>query len=377
MVAPQPPVVAPVEESGHPASVTHGCCGDRAAMLGCHWTDPIGPRVRRRTEARRIGPIPCPRVTRRLLGILFVVACVFGAAAAAVVSTGAGAGRRSAPVAAPTDPARLCAAGAGTTVRVSVDVDGRARTALVHVPHRRRGQLPVVMALHGYGANGAFMERYSGLSRVADREGFAVVYPDADGPRWRISAAEAPTDVRFLDALLDRLDASGCLDDDRVSAVGVSNGGGMAARFACAGEDRLAGLVSVAGGYSSLPRCEATRPISVLEIHGTADPVVPYGGRPGDGAGDVMRWLYDWIRRDACPSAARRRTDRPGVQRLDWAPCRAGTSVAHLRLLGGLHAWPGAVPADAGPSFGVSAAEEAWDFLRGHRRASAVEADTH
>jgi polyhydroxybutyrate depolymerase len=179
--------------------------------------------------------------------------------------------------------------------------------------------------------------------------------------------------VRFLDELVDRLAVSGCVDDDRVSAVGVSNGGGMAARFACEADDRLAGLVSVAGGYSSLPRCTAQRPISVLEIHGTADAVVPYWGRAGDPQGGVVHWLTQWVRRDACPLGARRQSSGPSVQRLDWTPCRAGTSVTHLRLIGGQHAWPGADPPDRGPSFGVSAAEEAWSFLRGRRRASAVE----
>ena len=44
---------------------------------------------------------------------------------------------------------------------------------------------------------------------------------------------------------------------------------------------RLA-IAPVAGGYRSLPQCKPTRPLSVLEIHGTADPVVPYDGKPPD-----------------------------------------------------------------------------------------------
>jgi polyhydroxybutyrate depolymerase len=286
--------------------------------------------------------------------------------ALAVVLTGAvtwrgGSAPASRPDGSAVDAATACAARPGTTVRVSVAVDGQgARSALVHLPARRRGRIALVLALHGAYGNAAFMESYSGLSRLADRAGYGVVYPDAARPRWRIAAGEDDADVRFLDALLDRVLAGGCFDARRVSAVGVSNGAGMAARFACAGDDRLAGLVAVAGDYGPLPACAARRPLSVLEIHGTADAVVPYPGA-------VAGWLRQWVDRDACAPSPRSTRRRPNVLRLDWTGCRGGTSVAHLRLVGGAHAWPGGDPPDAGPQLGVSAADEAWEFLRGQR----------
>src|SRR3954462_12898134 len=197
---------------------------------------------------------------------------------------------RPAPAVQPADAATACRLPAGTTVRVSVAVEGQGlRSALVHLPRRRGGPLPLIVALHGAYGTGAFMERYSGLSRLADREGFAVVYPDAAGSFWRISAGGA--DVRFIDALLDRVRGGGCFDAGRVSAVGVSNGAGMAARFACAGDDRLAGVVAVAGAYGPLPACRARRPLSLLEIHGTADAVVPYRGTAQHPRDDVMGFV--------------------------------------------------------------------------------------
>jgi polyhydroxybutyrate depolymerase len=265
-----------------------------------------------------------------------------------------------------TDVSRACAVRPGTTARIAVAVEGQGtRTALVHVPRGRRGRVPLILALHGTGGSGAFMERYSGLSRLADRHGFGVVYPDSAGTSWRISAGEDGTDVKFLDALLDGVLSGGCFDARRVSAVGVSNGGGMVARFACAGDDRLAGIVAVAGGYGSLPPCRARRAVSVLEIHGTADHVVPYRGA-------VLQWVREWVAHDGCPRAARRTRRSASVLRLDWGPCRGGTAVAHLRLIGGAHAWPGADPPDPGPQLGVSASEEAWEFLRGRRLSPAA-----
>jgi polyhydroxybutyrate depolymerase len=282
---------------------------------------------------------------------------------------------RPAPAVQPADAATACRLPAGRTVRVSVAVEGqRSRSALVHLPRRRTARLPLIVALHGAYGNGAFMERYSGLSRLADREGFAVVYPDAAGSFWRISADENDADVRFIDVLLDRVLTGGCFDAARVSAVGVSNGAGMAARFACAGDDRLAGVVAVAGAYGPLPACRARRPLSLLEIHGTADAVVPYRGTPQDPRDDVMGFVRAWAGRDACRPAPRSTWQRAGVERFDWTGCRDATEVAHLRLIGGTHAWPGADPPDPGPRLGVSASEEAWKFLRDRRLAPAPSA---
>ena len=293
---------------------------------------------------------------RRLLRL----ALLAGALGFALAGLG-GAAPAPLPDASAADAATACSARPGTTVRVSVAVEGQGtRSALVHLPSRLPPRAPLILALHGAYGNGAFMERYSALSRLADREGFGVVYPDAAGPMWRISASEDGADVQFLDVLLDRVIAGGCFDSGRVSAVGVSNGAGMAARFACAGDDRLAGLVAVAGAYGPLPACQARRPLSVLEIHGTADAVVPYRA-------DVVGWVDAWARRDACPAVPQSTLQRQSVLRLDWTPCRDGTSVAHLRLVGGTHAWPGADPPDPGPQLGVSASDEAWEFLRGRR----------
>jgi polyhydroxybutyrate depolymerase len=276
------------------------------------------------------------------------------------------------------DAGKACAVSPNTTRRLSVAVAGQPRrSALVHLPPRRRAHMPLIVALHGAYGNGAFMERYSGLSRLADRGGFAVVYPDAAGPRWRIAAGEGGADVRFIDALLDRMLSAGCFDVTRVSAVGVSNGAGMAARLACAGDDRLAGLVAVAGDYARLPTCRARRPLSVLEIHGTADAAAPYHPAPQASGGGVLGWVTSWADRDGCSPVPRRTWQVARVLRLDWERCRDGSSVEHLQLVGGAHAWPGADPPDAGPQFGISATDEAWGFLRGRQRSAPLAEDHH
>jgi polyhydroxybutyrate depolymerase len=244
-----------------------------------------------------------------------------------------------------------------------VRTEDGVRTALLQMPRTARAQAPLVLAFHGTGANGPFMKGYSGLGSLAEREGFVVAYPtsERDPDQWSLDEnRRGDDDLALVDALIARLVDLGCADPTRVYAVGVSNGGRFATRLACDRSDRIAAVVSVAGA-EGVPRCAPDRPVSVLEIHGTADQVVPYRV--------VVPWLRAWARRDGCPRAARRQALGARVARLSWGPCRGGSQVVHLRIVGGRHQWPGASPPDPGPAAPLSAAEVAWRFLRGKRLA--------
>jgi len=294
------------------------------------------------------------------------------AVVAALVIFGATAGPGGAGTASSASPGCARPARGPGDLRVRIVVDGAVRTALLHVPRAALGQpAPLVVAFHGTGGSGPFMAGYAGLSRVADRAGFIVAYPSADAEQERWTAERpprpgAPDDVAFTRRLLDALLDGHCVDPTRVSAVGVSNGGSFVARLGCELSERLAAIAIVAGGFGEGSSCRPARAVSVLEVHGTDDPVVPYRGRE-DGEGSVTRWLAGWVQRDGCAPAGRRRMVAPRVQRTDWVGCRAGTSVAHLRIAGGRHQWPGATPPDPGPVSTISAAREVWRFLASRR----------
>jgi polyhydroxybutyrate depolymerase len=264
------------------------------------------------------------------------------------------------------DPAKTCDLHSGRTRAVAVNVEGQGeRTALVRLPaHRAKGPVPLVFALHGAYGSGAFMERYSGFSKLGDAEGFAVVYPDARNHFWTLQPGKGPDDVAFINTLLDRLLAGGCFDASRISVAGVSNGGGMAMRLGCEMSGRLAALAAVAGGYGSLPQCRPDHRLSVLEIHGTADSVVPYH----DPQGDVRTWLGKWVSRDSCKRRPVTRAFVARVTQYVWAPCRGGTVVEHLEIAGGQHGWPGATAPDPGPQVALSATKEAWAFFAPRQR---------
>ncbi|MGA2321176.1 MAG: PHB depolymerase family esterase [Solirubrobacteraceae bacterium] len=253
---------------------------------------------------------------------------------------------------------------------------GVERTAILHVPPAAAGQrLPVLVGLHG--AGGKFFQSYSGLSVLADSEGFIAVYPNPidkeDGHTfWNINDRQAeggPADVQFISDLLDYVESNLCVDTSRVYAAGVSNGGGMAARLACELSSRFAAIASIAGGYASLPPCRPTNPVSVVEVHGTGDSVVPYNGSPPDGSGAVRPWLWAWRRHDGCHGPPTTSRIAPRVERYDWSDCAEGAAVEHIEIFGGDHQLPGGLPPDSGQTSTVSATWLVWSFLRQHHQA--------
>lgn len=292
--------------------------------------------------------------------------CVVGLLAAAVAASGRG----QQPGATPRPSAGCTTDGlhAGDTV-MRVTVAGQVRTARVHLPRAALGHpAPLLLAFHGAGGTGRFMEGYSGLTAPLNAAGAVGVFPDAEDGRWRLDEDDAATDgdLAFARALLDALEATICVDARRVWATGVSNGGGFTARLACVMADRLAAVAVVAGGYSSLPDCRPSRPVSVLEVHGTADPIVPYRGSPRSGRrGAVRPWLDGWAQRNGCRAAPGLRRVAPRVDRFTWTGCRKGTTVAHVRIAGGVHQWPGASPPDAGPQVRFATAGQIWRFVSG------------
>jgi polyhydroxybutyrate depolymerase len=289
-------------------------------------------------------------------GVVVLALLVFGLGA-----TSAGRG--------PAERTVNCKASAAGTTPITISSGGLSRSAVVHVPPAGKAghPLPLVLAFHGAGANGGAMESYSGLSGVSDRHGFVVAYPSATGPRgyWNIAGprGKAPDDVQFAQDLISALEARLCLDPARIFATGVSNGGGMVARLGCELSGTLRAIAPVAGGYSSLPGCTPVRPISVLEIHGTHDWVVPYGGKGPARAGSARNYLRGWLARDHCPAHAARTVPARKVVRLLWAPCVNGTAVAHLKVIGGTHEWPESRPEQGDRSPAISASQAVWQFF--------------
>src|SRR5205807_3763917 len=90
---------------------------------------------------------------------------------------------------------------------------GRPRSYLLYVPPRydRAKPTPLVISMHGAAEWPAQQMNLSRWNRLAETQGFIVVYPSgSDVPKiWHVErSAGLMRDVRFISALIDTLEAS-------------------------------------------------------------------------------------------------------------------------------------------------------------------------
>lgn len=260
---------------------------------------------------------------------------------------------------------------------------GVTRTYHLHVPAGYDGvrRVPVVFSLHGFALTADFMTGYTRFDAVADREGFIVITPNGAGvsQRWNNRLdPEGADDVAFLGDLLTALESELCIDPKRVYAAGLSNGGGMALRLACALPDRIAAIATVAATYID---CDGSAPM--IAIHGSTDPVVPFGGRQGppERGGSlppVADAVASWATAAGCGAKAEAELLSSEVQREQWTGCCGDDGAVQLyTVIGGGHVWPGAYPVDLDAKPGeparvgyttrqLNASEVIWEFFEVH-----------
>ena len=174
----------------------------------------------------------------------------------------------------------------------SLTIDGVTRTFIAQLPETKPA--PLVIVLHGETQTGADMVRRTSWPLVARRDHFAVVYPDGLDQAWtdlragEERAGRGPPkhtdDVAFITKLVEKYVADGVADPKRVYITGISNGGAMTMTLVCARADLFAAAASVIMNLTeeSAQACHPSRPVPMLLMNGTADPLIPYDGGRGN-----------------------------------------------------------------------------------------------
>jgi polyhydroxybutyrate depolymerase len=238
---------------------------------------------------------------------------------------------------------------------------------------------PLVLLLHGYGANGILQEALLGYRRLVEEQGILLVAPDGtpDATKkqfWNATDAccdfygSGVDDVAYLTKLIDDISAAYAVDSKRVYLIGHSNGGYMSYRMACDRADRVAAIVSLAGStFADANACKPSEPVSVLQVHGDKDLTVRYGGFVGAGRrypGAVTTVEY-WAGYNGCQKTRTTLPERLDLdnlidgddtrqERLDGCP--AGVGVELWTIEGGSHL----------PSPTKAFADRTWAFFAAH-----------
>ncbi len=243
--------------------------------------------------------------------------------------------------------------------------------------YRKGTPAPLVILLHGYSGTSADVGSYIDLQPAADAKGFLYVRPngmkDSSGNQFW-NATDACCDLNgvgvddsgYLATLIGDLESRYSVDPRRIYVVGHSNGGFMAHRMACDHADLIAGIVSLAGAtFEDTSKCKPSTAVSVLQVHGTADEIIPYDGGSVGGAAFPAApvTVKDWATLDHCASGPTRGPELDLADRADsgksggnlpgpetgvqaYSGCRQGTSVELWTIKGAGHI-PGLTPAFA------------------------------
>lgn len=243
---------------------------------------------------------------------------------------------------------------------------------------------PVIVALHGGGGSADQFARSSRLSRPANRQGYAVIYPEGTGRAgtWNggyccgSAQRQGVDDLAFLDAVVADAARRFGLDGGRVYATGMSNGSIMAETWAARRPGRLRAVAGVAGTMDTA-RTRVAAPVPLLHIHGTQDDMVPYGG--GQGGSSLTRTQFASVASVEAaflapyPMLARtelhidRLADDTSVTERNYTDARGVTQVRIVTVEGGGHAWPGSRRANrGGETREIDATQEVLRFFADH-----------
>lgn len=257
----------------------------------------------------------------------------------------------------------------------TIDVDGVARTFDLYRP----GELgstgrsaPLMVLFHGFAGNAADIATKTSLATMAPAAGVVLAVPQGvdSPPTWHY-VGDTFGDTKFVDALLDELTGSECIDPQAVWLAGFSAGSAFAGVYGCSHAVRIEGLVMVSG--LAPPICPGDDSPVIQITHGVADPVVLFGGG-AQGSGDQSVKLDPVPVSAAGWAAAAGCAAEPAVTTFgdtfvntvtQWSGCGRGPTVSLVAIDGLGHAWPGAADAPPGQAVDGPVVDPGCVALRG------------
>ncbi len=273
---------------------------------------------------------------------------------------------------------------AQTTVVDSIISGGIYRSYRLYVPTIYTGTSarPLIINMHGYTSNAQQQQLYSNFMPIADTANFLMVFPNgtySSGQRfWNAGlSATLVDDIGFISHLIDSLKAQYNIDMNSVYSTGMSNGGFMSHTLACELSNRITAIASVTGGIFTTQYgtyCHPTRPVPVMQIHGTADPTVPYAGNTSQGMMPIDSVVKYWVVKNGCTTIPvfsnvpnTNTSDGCTAEHYVYNNGNLGSTVELYKVIGGAHTWPGSPFTIGVTNQDFNASVEIWRFFRKYK----------
>jgi polyhydroxybutyrate depolymerase len=156
-------------------------------------------------------------------------------------------------------------------------------------------------------------------------------------------------DVKFIEALIAELEGKHNVDEKRIYATGMSNGGFMAMRLAWELNHKIAAFSSVTGSFSDQFDCQPDRSVPVLLIAGTKDDLVPFNGGEVANSGTTALGFDSligfWGANNECvdyeitelPST---KDDGTSIELIKYSNCTDDKQCVLFKVINGGHTWP-------------------------------------
>jgi polyhydroxybutyrate depolymerase len=272
-------------------------------------------------------------------------------------------------------------------ITVGLPYEGINRSYLLHVPssYNASTPMPVVLVLHGGGGSPTGIRWTTQMNTVADAEGFIVAYPAGTnyypykipglGLVWNdgmvLPKLLKANDVGFIGAVLDKIEATYNINQQRVYAAGYSNGAFMACDLVKELPNRIA-AIGLVGGITGADQIYPApdRAVPLIDFQGVLDPYVPYNGGTG-GTGllkldcqSVLTAMSSWVAHNGdLPDPIATQVINQAVM-TEWGG--GGADVVLWTLEDGGHTWPGGksnIPSNGPVNNDIFASQEMWDFF--------------
>ncbi len=249
-------------------------------------------------------------------------------------------------------------------------INGETRWFAIYIPqsYQHGTPAPLVLNFHGAGSNYQEQAIISGMDALAEADGFIIVYPQADNggqKTWQLAIdSSGSADIEFTQAIIAHMKNKLTIDNARIYATGLSNGGGFVDNIGCYLADTFAAIAPVAGAYVYWISCEPNAPVSMLAIHGDVDAIAPYAG----GGYSTPAWAATWAERNGCHSTALITQLANDISLQSWEDCAQGSAVALYTIAGGGHFWPGSpvYAGSPGATENLDASTIIWEFFKTH-----------